>query len=108
MLPLFAAVLGLSSCGLVKMPFRVAGAMVEGTARAGKKAVDSTSNAMERRRQAREAEKKAEEKKAENEKAENAAEQPTPVAPPPAPGDDYLPPLPDLEPPLPDDAPLPY
>lgn len=41
----------LPSCGLIKMPFRVAGAVVEGTYVGGKKVAKNTSDALEKRKQ---------------------------------------------------------
>lgn len=41
----------LSGCGLVKMPFRVAGAVVDTAYEGGKKVVDTTSDALEKRKQ---------------------------------------------------------
>lgn len=37
--------LPLASCGLIKLPFKVAGAVVEGTAHVGKKAYDASADA---------------------------------------------------------------
>jgi hypothetical protein len=62
---LFVVCCVLPSCGLVKMPFRVAGAVVEGTYVGGKKVANSTSEALEKR--------KLRKKKEEEEAARNAA-----------------------------------
>lgn len=97
----------LVSCGAVKLPFRVAGAVAQGTARAGKRAADSTSAAMERRRKAKEA---AEKQKEAEEQKKTAKEAPAADGATPesqtAPKEEFLPPLP--EPDLPEDLPLPY
>jgi hypothetical protein len=104
----------LPSCGLVKAPFKVAGAVVEGTAKVGKKAYDKSAGAFKKSDEEKAAEAKEKEEKEAKEKAEqqkkDAANAPAnlpadPVAPAApqgtTPSDDYLPPLPD-------DAPVPY
>lgn len=73
----------LPSCGLVKMPFRVAGAVVDGVYVTGKSAADATSDALERRKAKKEKEKAEEEKKATAEKAKQEQEQEPSVLPPP-------------------------
>ena len=72
------------SCGLVKMPFRVAGAVVDTTYEGGKKAVDATSDALERRKKRKEKE-QAEKDKEEARKAQQGPHPGTgntPVLPP--------------------------
>jgi hypothetical protein len=107
----------LPSCGLVKAPFKVAGAVVEGTAKVGKKAYDKSAGAFKKSDEEKAAEAKEKEEKKAKEKAEqqkkDAANAPAnPVAPAgpegTMPSDDYLPPLPGTGQPLPDDAPVPY
>ena len=107
----------LSSCGLVKAPFKVAGAVVEGTAKVGKKAYDKSANAFkksdeEKAEEAKEKEEKEAKEKAEQQKkdAANAPANPVPpaVSPETMPSDDYLPPLPGTDQPLPDDSAVPY
>jgi hypothetical protein len=109
----------LPSCGLVKAPFRVAGAVVEGTAKVGKKAYDKSASAFTKSEEekAQEAKEKAEKEAKEEaeQKKKDAATLPVegvaPVsgpAPEALPSDDYLPPLPGTEQALPDDAPVPY
>ncbi|QJE95849.1 DUF6726 family protein [Luteolibacter luteus] len=110
--------LALSSCGLVKVPFKVAGAVVEGTAHVGKKAYDASADAFgdteeEKKAKAKKkkeeaAKKQAEEKDARKKEVDahatatkEAAEATTP------PAEDFLPDLPDPNKPLPDD-PVPY
>ncbi|WAC20357.1 hypothetical protein OVA24_03065 [Luteolibacter sp. SL250] len=46
-----AGCLLLPSCGLIKMPFRVAGAVVDGAYVGGKKVAKNTSDALEKRKQ---------------------------------------------------------
>jgi len=67
--------LSLASCGLIKLPFRVAGAVVEGTAHVGKKAYDASADAFSKsdEEKAADAEKKAR-KQAEKEAKDPAAE----------------------------------
>lgn len=106
----------LTSCGLVKAPFKVAGAVVEGTAKVGKKAYDKSADAFTKsdEEKAEEAKEEAEkEAKRESEEKKKEAEAAKPVTPPGTtqgqiPDDDYLPPLPETGQPLPDDAPVPY
>lgn len=106
----------LPSCGLVKAPFKVAGAVVEGTAKVGKKAYDKSADVFtksdeEKAEDAKEEAEKEAKEKAEQKKKEaklppqNPALQPTSEA---LPSDDYLPPLPGTDQPLPDDAAVPY
>lgn len=108
----------LSSCGLVRAPFKVAGAVVEGTAKVGKKAYDKSANAFKKSDEEKAEEAKEEAEKEAKEKAgekkaqakilpQDPAQQPAPP-PEPLPSDDYLPPLPGTDQPLPDDAPVPY
>ncbi|MCW1914586.1 hypothetical protein OJ996_13440 [Luteolibacter sp. GHJ8] len=110
----------LPSCGLVRAPFKVAGAVVEGTAKVGKKAYDKSANAFKKSDEEKPEEAKEEAEKEAKEKAgqtkarskilpQDPAQQPVPEpAPEPLPSDDYLPPLPGTDQPLPDDAPVPY
>lgn len=109
----------LTSCGLVKAPFKVAGAVVEGTAKVGKKAYDRSADAFtksdeEKAEEAKEeAEKEAKRELEEKKKEADAAKREGAVTPPGTtqgqiPDDDYLPPLPETGQPLPDDAPVPY
>jgi hypothetical protein len=102
----------LSSCGLVRAPFKVAGAVVEGTAKVGKKAYDKSADAFtksdeEKAEEAKEkAEKEAKRELEEKKKEAEAAKREGAMTPPDTtqdqiPNDDYLPPLPD-------DAPVPY
>jgi hypothetical protein len=100
---IFASSLLLSSCGLVKVPFRVAGVVAEGVYSTGKGAVDASTDAFEKRRATKELEKAENEKKAakENEKASTPQEPsilPPPDAIPPQEGpifpvDGQLPPV---------------
>ena len=78
----FPAVLLITSCGLVKVPFRVAGVVAEGVYSTGKGAVDASSDAFEKRKAKKDLEKAAEEKKAAKEKAKEAPQEPS-VLPPP-------------------------
>jgi hypothetical protein len=66
---LLACVMVVPSCGLVKMPFRVAGAVVDTTYEGGKKAVDATSDVLEKRKKRKERE-QAEKDKEEARKAQ--------------------------------------
>jgi isoaspartyl peptidase/L-asparaginase-like protein (Ntn-hydrolase superfamily) len=112
-----ATALTFSSCGLIKVPFKVAGAVVEGTAHVGKKAYDASADAFgdseeEKKEKAKKAKEEAEKKKAEDQEtrkkeveAHAAATQASEAAPPPP--EDYLPDLPDPNQPLPED-PVPY
>ncbi len=109
----------LPSCGLVSAPFKVAGAVVDGTAYVGKKAAAPFKKTPEEKAQA-EKEKAAKEAKEKKEAAEKAAKQggqpqvpgttvPQPQpAPPPlpesegqVPANDFLPKSPDELPPPP-------
>lgn len=111
LLPVFSLLPG---CGLVKLPFKAAGAVVEGTAYVGKTTTKAFSDTPEEK--AEKAKKKAEKekKKAEEEKAKRKAEvnqhaeavEKSKNGLPP--GDDFLPPVEGADAPLPDDAPLPY
>lgn len=115
---LFAA--ALPSCGLIKLPFRVAGAVVEGTADVGKAGYNASKKAFgksdeekakEKKDKAEKAKREAEEEKAKrateiNRHAEGTKQQQQP-APATSTGD-TLPPLPPDGEPLPSDAPLPY
>lgn len=114
---------GLSSCGLVKAPFKVAGAVVDGTAYVGKKAYDASAAPFKKSPEEKaqeEKEKAAKEAKEKKEAAEKAAKQggqpqvpgtPTPQpqpAPPPlpqsegqVPANEFLPKSPDELPPPP-------
>lgn len=104
----------LPSCGLIKLPFRVVGAVAKGTAKTGKKAYDASAKALSKSEKEKAAEKK--EKELEKLQEQQAEKKPAPApidispatdAAPAA--DDYLPPpLPGTDYPLPDDAPLPY
>lgn len=89
----------LPSCGLVKMPFRVAGAVVDGVYVTGKGAVDASSSALEKRKARKEKEKAEAEKKEAKEKTEEPSVLPPPDAVTPAGGpvipvdDQPLPPI---------------
>jgi hypothetical protein len=98
----------LSSCGLIKLPFKVAGAVVEGGAHVGKKAYDASAAVLadSDEEKAEKAEKKArnQERKETGEKVptspseELSAPAELPVATPPdtiIPPDESLPPLPE-------------
>ena len=108
----------LTSCGLVKAPFKVAGAVVEGTAKVGKKAYDKSADAFtksdeEKAEEAKEEAEKEAKRESEEKKKEAEAAKKEAVPPPDAtqgqiPDDDYLPPLPETGQSLPDDAPVPY
>ncbi|MCW1925596.1 hypothetical protein OKA05_23765 [Luteolibacter arcticus] len=112
---------GLPSCGLVKLPFRVAGAVVEGTAdvgkagyKASKKAFGKTDEekAKEKKEKAEKAKQEADEEKTKrageiNRHSDGTKQLQQPQTPPPSTGD-TLPPLPPDSAPLPQDAPLPY
>jgi hypothetical protein len=97
------AAFSISGCGLVRAPFRVAGALGHGAYQGGKKAVKASSSAIENRK-----ERKAKEKAKADEKAKAAADQQQqqqqpkesmgPLANPPAEGPII---------PLPETAPLP-
>ncbi|WP_035612274.1 hypothetical protein [Haloferula sp. BvORR071] len=127
-------ILSLPSCGLIKAPFKVAGAVVDGTAYVGKKAYDASSAPFKdtpEKKAAKEKEKKEKEAKEAKEKAAKEgqggtqpAPTPTPALPqanpspagnglPPPPQDgqvpsnDYLPPLPADQPP-PGNSSVPY
>lgn len=67
--------LPLASCGLIKLPFKVAGAVVEGTAHVGKKAYDASADALSKsdEEKAADAKRKAA-KQAEKEGKDPAAE----------------------------------
>lgn len=109
----------LPSCGLVKVPFKVAGAVVEGTAHVGKKAYDASADAFAdseeekqekaKKEKEKEAKKRAEEAEARKKEVDahsadtKAAKE---AATPPA--EDFLPPLPENNQPLPDDNTVPY
>lgn len=54
--PLVILAAALSGCGLVKAPFRVAGALTNGAYAGGKKVVNASSDALERRKQRKEKE----------------------------------------------------
>lgn len=54
--PLVILAVSLSGCGLVKAPFRVAGALTHGAYAGGKKVVNASSDALERRKQRKERE----------------------------------------------------
>ena len=116
---------GLPSCGLVKVPFRVAGAVVEGTANVGKAGYQASKKAFSKsdEEKAKEKKEKAEKakKEADEEKAKRAGETgrhadatkqqqdlQQPQQTPPTSAGDTLPPLPPDSAPLPQDAPLPY
>jgi len=112
-----AIALCLPSCGLIKVPFKVAGAVVEGTAKVSKKAYDASADALTKsdeeiaREAKEEAAKEAKQQQGnkilppvESRRAEAPADAPGLIAPPP----DYLPPLPGTEQPLPDDSSVPY
>lgn len=111
--------LSLPSCGLIKAPFRVVGAVADGTAKVGKKAAVATADAFT----TSEEEKAAKEKKKQEKEAKEAAKNPDGKKAPEdgkktaEPGsksepeslpDDYLPPLPGTSEPLPDDSSVPY
>lgn len=59
LLPLVVFTVPLTSCGLVKAPFKIAGAVTNGAYQGGKKAVNATSGALERRKERKEQEKEA-------------------------------------------------
>ena len=112
---------GLPSCGLVKLPFRVAGAAIEGTATVGKAGYNASKKAFTKsdEEKAKEKKEKAEKAKqeADEEKAKRAAEsgrhsdatkQQQIQQDPATSASDTLPPLPPENAPLPDNAPLPY
>jgi hypothetical protein len=124
-LSLLPFVLLMSSCGLVKLPFRVAGAVVEGTADVGKAGYNASKKAFSKSDEEKAKEKKEKEEKlkraAEEEQAKRAAETTRhseatkqqqqlqqPQQTPPTSTGDTLPPLPPDSTPLPNDAPLPY
>ncbi len=124
-LALLLVVFPLTSCGLIKLPFRVAGAVVEGTTDVGKAGYQASKKAFGKSDEEKAKEKKEKEEKlkreADEEKAKRAAEinrhseatkqqqqfQPPQPTPPTSSGD-TLPPLPPDSTPLPNDAPLPY
>ena len=105
----------LVSCGLVKMPFRVAGAVAGHSYQAGKRTYDNAARKREVAKAKKEADKETEARKAAAGKNKATPTNPdgdTPAAipglPPPAtPGVPTPPvePLPDLLPPLPEDLP---
>ncbi|BCU79861.1 hypothetical protein [Luteolibacter sp. LG18] len=64
-----AASAGLSSCAIVKAPFTVAGAVVEGTYNVGEKIVTAPIDAYDRRQAKKDAEKEKADKEAEKKKA---------------------------------------
>ncbi|WP_193212490.1 hypothetical protein [Luteolibacter marinus] len=106
----------LSSCGLIQLPFKVAGQVVEGTAEVGKMTYDSAAKPFKKTPEEKaEAEKKKAQEKARKEAEKKAKEQPAVQKDAAKPDDDnlvpaepeYLP-LPGTDDPLPDDAPLPY
>lgn len=115
--------LALSSCGLVKVPFKVAGAVVEGTAHVGKKAYDASADAFgdteeEKKEKAKKKKEEAAKKQAEEREtrknevdahaaATKEATDATTPSPTPPPADDFLPELPDPNQPLPEDQ-VPY
>jgi len=117
---------GLPSCGLVKLPFRVAGAAIEGTATVGKAGYNASKKAFSKsdEEKAKEKKEKAEKAKreAEEDKAKRAGEThqhsdatrqqqqrlDQQQQPPPPYPDDTLPPLPPDNAPLPGDEPVPY
>ncbi|MCW1887176.1 hypothetical protein OKA04_20725 [Luteolibacter flavescens] len=111
----------LPSCGLIKLPFRVAGAVVEGTADVGKAGYNASKKAFGKSEEekAKEKKEKAEKakKEADEEKARRAAEinrhaegtrQLQQGQTPPTSAGDTLPPIPPDAPPLPGDEPVPY
>ncbi len=105
----------LPGCGLIKLPFKAVGAVVEGTAYVGKTTTKAFSDTPEEK--AAKAKEKAakEKKKADEEKAKRKAEvnqhadavEKSNNDVPPVEGE-FLPPVQDPQGPLPDDAPLPY
>lgn len=115
LLCLAAITCGLPSCGLIKVPFKVTGAVIEGTAQVGRSTYDASKKAFGKSEEekAEDNKKKAEErkKKADEDKARRQGEARahadavrqqqgqlnTPVAPPPG-SDDTLPPLPEPPP----------
>jgi hypothetical protein len=121
-LALLPLVFPLTSCGLVKVPFRVAGAVVEGGANVGKAGYQASKKAFSKSDEEKAKEKKEKEEKlkreADEEKAKRAAEinrhsdatkqQQQSQQTPPTSAGDTLPPLPPDNTPLPNDAPLPY
>lgn len=118
MRPLFLFLLTflLPSCGLVKLPFKVAGKVVEGTAEVGKMTYDSAAKPFKKTPEEKAAEKKKEaQEKARKDAEKKAKEQPAkkkdaakPAAEALVPAEPEYLPLPGTEDPLPDDAPLPY
>ena len=114
---IIAIALSLTSCGLIKVPFKVAGAVVEGTAHVGKKAYNASADAFgdseeEKKEKAKKAKEEAAKKQAEEKEARQKeveahapATQASEAAPPP---DDYLPDPPETNQTLPGDDPVPY
>ncbi|MFD0895664.1 hypothetical protein KBB96_01685 [Luteolibacter ambystomatis] len=74
---LFAAsICCLSSCAIVKAPFTIAGAVVEGTYNVGEKIVTAPIDAYDRRQARKDAEKEKSDKEAEKKKAKQPQMQP--------------------------------
>lgn len=82
LVPLIFLSVAVSGCGLVKAPFRVAGALTNGAYQGGKKVVNASSDALEKRKLRKEHEKE-EVAKGEARKAGPSGEAiPAPTAPP--------------------------
>lgn len=106
---LLLAVSGLPSCGLIRAPFRVVGAVADGTYRGGKK----VANSMTERKKRKAAEKAKEEAEAERKKGQQTPPRAVPGMPPlPVDGQtdimgDPIKPVPTIPPPAPLGTPLP-
>lgn len=106
----------LSSCGLVQLPFKVAGKVVEGTAEVGKMTYDSAAKPFKKTPEEKAEEKKKEaQEKARKDAEKKTKEQPSEMKDTAKPTEEeFVPvepeflPLPGTDQPLPDDAPLPY
>lgn len=101
----FLVLAALPSCGLVKAPFRVAGAVVDGTAYVGKKAYDASAAPFKKTPEEKaqeEKEKAAKEAKEKKEADKKAAEKAGGQSAPPVPADSQTQPAPPPPPPLPE------
>jgi hypothetical protein len=105
----------LPGCGLIKLPFKAVGAVVEGTAYVGKTTTKAFSDTPEEKAEKAKEKAAKEKQKADEEKAKrkaevnqhaDAVEKSKNDLPPTDEG--FLPPVQDTGEPLPDDAPLPY
>jgi hypothetical protein len=87
--------LAFTSCVLIKAPFQITGAVVEGTYNVTEKVVTTPFDAYERRRERKEAEEEAEKENAEKaSKKQESSRQPQssyPVSPIPTMQDEFLP-----------------